>query len=467
MPYVFYDTETTGIETTFDQILQFAAIRTDDDLNELERFNIRCRLLPHIIPSPIALQVTHVTPTMLTDSALPSHYEMIRQIRDTLLAWSPATFIGFNSMSFDENLLRQALFQTLHPPYLTNTNGNARSDALRVAHAVSVYTPAAMVVPTDDRGRQVFRLDRLAHANGYNRDDAHEAMADVETTIFMVRLIRDRAPDVWKAMDRATTKNAVKDYVATESLFSLTESYFGQSYSWLVTPCGQNPNDAGQLAFFDLSFNPDDYRFLSAEDLVAVLNASPKVIRSLRANHQPIMMPADAAPDSTRALQIPPGELRRRVEVIQGDTDFQARVGQAQALRFVDKEPPAHVEHRIYDGFPNAADEALMEQFHQADWSERSALAAQIEDPRLGEFARRLIYFERPEMLSQAHSTELSAWMANRVLTEDESVPWMTVRKALRETDVLLRNASGEEANLLSEVQDFLYGRAETVAAGG
>ena len=31
------DTETTGIETTFDRILQFAAFRTDDDLNELER----------------------------------------------------------------------------------------------------------------------------------------------------------------------------------------------------------------------------------------------------------------------------------------------------------------------------------------------------------------------------------------------------------------------------------------------
>ena len=99
----------------------------------------------------------------------------------------------------------EPLFQTLHPPYLTNTNGNARSDALRVAHAVSVYAPDAMVAPTGDRGRQVFKLDRLAHANGYNRDNAHEAMADVETTIFMVRLIRDRAPDVWKAMDRATT----------------------------------------------------------------------------------------------------------------------------------------------------------------------------------------------------------------------------------------------------------------------
>ena len=467
MPYVFYDTETTGIETTFDQILQFAAIRTDDNLNELERFNIRCRLLPHIIPSPIALHVTHVTPAMLIDSALPSHYEMIRHIRDTLLEWSPATFIGFNSMSFDENLLRQALFQTLHPAYLTNTNGNARSDAIRVAHAASVYAPDAIVVPTDDRGRQVFALDRLANANGYNHDDAHEAMADVEATIYIVRLIRNRAPDVWKAMDRATTKNAVKEYVTTESLFSLTESYFGRIYSWQVTPCGQNPKDAGQLLVFDLFFDPDDYRFLSAEDLVPVMNASPKVIRSLRANRQPIMMPADTTPDGTKALQIPPGELRRRVEIIQGDTDFQARVGRAQALRFVDKEPPAHVEQRIYDGFPNAADEALMEQFHQADWSERSALAAQIEDPRLGEFARRLIYFERPEMLSHAHSTELSTWMANRVLTEDESVPWMTVRKALRETDVLLRNARGEEAGLLSEVREFLYSRAEDISAGG
>ena len=466
MPYVFYDTETTGTATAFDQILQFAAIRTDDDLHELERFNIRCRLLPHIIPSPIALRVTHVTPTMLTDSALPSHYAMIRKIRDTLLAWSPATFIGFNSMSFDENLLRQALFQTLHPAYLTNTNGNARSDVLRVAHAASAYTPDALVVPTDDLGRQVFRLDRLALANGHHHDGAHEAMADVVATMYVARLIRNRAPDIWKAMDRAATKNAVKKYVATESVFSLTESYYGCAYSWLVTPCGQNPRDVGQLAVFDLSFDPDDYRFLSAENLVAVLNASPKAIRSIRANRQPIMMPADAAPDSTKALQIPPGERRRRVEVIQGDPEFQARVGQAQALRVADKDLPAHVEQRIYDGFPNAADEVRMKQFHQVDWGARPALAAQIEDPRLGEFARRLIYFERPEMLSQEQSSELSAWMVNRVLTEDESVPWMTVRKALRETDALLQDACGEAAHLLSEIKDFLHSRAKAIAAG-
>ena len=75
MPYVFYDTETTGVATAFSQILQFAAIKTDDELNEIERFEVRCRLLPHIIPSPEALLVTRISPETLTDPGLPTHYE--------------------------------------------------------------------------------------------------------------------------------------------------------------------------------------------------------------------------------------------------------------------------------------------------------------------------------------------------------------------------------------------------------
>ena len=57
MPYVFYDTETTGTATAFDQIFQFAAIRTDDDLHGLERFNIRCRLLPHKGTNTIRVEI--------------------------------------------------------------------------------------------------------------------------------------------------------------------------------------------------------------------------------------------------------------------------------------------------------------------------------------------------------------------------------------------------------------------------
>jgi exonuclease I len=47
--------------------LQFAAIRTDDALNEIVRFEIRSRLLRYVIPSPRAMQVTDQTIDDLLD----------------------------------------------------------------------------------------------------------------------------------------------------------------------------------------------------------------------------------------------------------------------------------------------------------------------------------------------------------------------------------------------------------------
>ena len=108
MVFVFYDTETTGTDTAFDQILQFGAIRTDDDLNEIDGIEVRCCLQAHIVPAPMALKMTGITHRMLLDPALPSHHEAMRQVHAKLSDWSPSIFVGYNSISFDENLLRQA-----------------------------------------------------------------------------------------------------------------------------------------------------------------------------------------------------------------------------------------------------------------------------------------------------------------------------------------------------------------------
>ena len=279
MAYVFYDTETTGVSTAFAQILQFAAIKTDDQLNEVGRFQVRCRLLPHIVPSPGALLVTGITPDVLLDEGLPSHYEAIQEIRQKLMEWSPAIFIGYNSIGFDEELLRQAFFQTLQPLYLTNTNGNSRSDVMRIAHSVHMYKPNTLAIPIDDRDRETFRLDKLAPINGFDHKDAHDAMADVEATIHVAKLAKNMAPDVWTAMSDATNKNNVVKYAMREEHFSLSERYFGRMYSWVVTYWGRNPDYDSQLAVFDLEFDPVDYISLSVEELIKVLGKSPKVIR--------------------------------------------------------------------------------------------------------------------------------------------------------------------------------------------
>ena len=465
MTYVFYDTETTGIEVNFDQILQFAAIKTDDNFEELDHLNVRCRLLPHVIPSPKALCVTRVRPKTLTDSELPSHYEAVRQIRARLLDWSPATFVGFNSLHFDERLLRQAFFQTLHPACLTNTNGNARFDAMRLLVAADAYAPGSISVPTGDKGRRKFTLGDIATSNGYDHSDAHEAMADVRATIHVTRLARDRAPDIWRAMKNASTKDGVKEYVSKQPVFSLTDRFFGKTRSWLVAPCGRDPDDDDQIATFDLHNNPDDYCSLPAEKLAAVLSGSPKVIRIFRANSQPVMMPPDAAPKDAGALLLSPEERQRRIAVIRRDSDFQKRIWEARKLN--EQAAPVHLEERIYhDGFPAEDDQLLMERFHNVDWEERAPLVKQIKDARVKEFARRLMYFERPDLLSAGEASRLKAWCADRVQTEDE-VPWTTVGKAMREVDDCLKGADDDEVALLGEIREFLVERAKAVNAGG
>ena len=59
MSFVFYDTETTGTNTAFDQILQFGAVKTNHELSELDRFEIRCRscLTSCRRPAPCVLRV--------------------------------------------------------------------------------------------------------------------------------------------------------------------------------------------------------------------------------------------------------------------------------------------------------------------------------------------------------------------------------------------------------------------------
>ncbi|WP_196815291.1 exonuclease domain-containing protein [Mesorhizobium sp. L2C084A000] len=139
MPFIFYDTETTGADRSFDQILQFAAALTDDDLNVIDSFEIRCRLLPHTVPSPDAMVVTGVRVDQLFDLQIPSHHKMCGRIHEVLTAWSPAPTVAYNSVSCDEELLRRAFCSSLLPIYLINARAirDWASCHLRLPHTRS------------------------------------------------------------------------------------------------------------------------------------------------------------------------------------------------------------------------------------------------------------------------------------------------------------------------------------------
>ena len=66
------------------EIVQFAAVLTDSDLNVKDRIELGCRLMPHVIPSPEAMHVTGLRIEQLLDASLPSHYEMVTEVRRIL-----------------------------------------------------------------------------------------------------------------------------------------------------------------------------------------------------------------------------------------------------------------------------------------------------------------------------------------------------------------------------------------------
>jgi exodeoxyribonuclease-1 len=418
-----------------------------------------------VVPSPGALLVTRVSVDQLTDPALPSHYQMTRAIRAKLQQWSPAIFIGHNSLGFDEHLLRQAFYKTLHTPYLTNTNGNCRSDSLRMIQAVARFAPGALEIPVDDRGKQRFKLDRLAPANGFDHSAAHDVMADVEATIHMCRLIAERTPELWAHFVSHSEKAAVTDFALDEDVFALTDFYYGNAHSWMVTAIGRNPDNGSELLVFDLAQDPEEIAALDDAQLCERLAKRPKLVRSMRTNACPVVLGYDEAPQDMKEGLPPIRELRARALRIKHDAPLSSRLIEAVCEAREKDEPAAHVEEQIYDGFFSNADQALMDRFHKAGWPERAQIVRQMEDKRLRTLGQRLIYCDAPEAMSEALRGEYDAAITRRLMGDDGDTPWLTLPRAIEEAADLLAVSNDDDARLLRSVHRYLTSRAKGAAA--
>ena len=60
--YVFYDLETCSSNVSYGQIIQAAAVLVNDNFQELDRYEGRCKLNPGIVPEAMALLVNKTTP---------------------------------------------------------------------------------------------------------------------------------------------------------------------------------------------------------------------------------------------------------------------------------------------------------------------------------------------------------------------------------------------------------------------
>lgn len=461
MNFAFFDLETTGTSPAFDHPLQFAAILTDADFREIERVNLRCRLAPHVIPSPRALAVTGVRPRQLVDPKLPSLFEFAQDLTALVSRWTPAIWTGFNSIRFDEEMLRQMFYQNLQPEiFATQFNGNARLDIMTAVFAVFQRCPELFHWPVDEAGRVRFKLDRLAPENGFEGHNAHDALGDVEATIHIARLTAERAPDLWKQILANRDKGHVQAQLDRFEPLELVGRFGGGPPKAIMgCLCGYASKNANQAYLFDLdTVDPRELMTASDAELISAMEAQRFRLRSVSINKVPMLLPPATVTD----------EQRRRANALAEAPELRQRLIAAMAARYpADPEAgPQHVEQQIFKGFYSWHDKARLKAFQEADWPRRQEIAASLQDARLRQLGARLIAFHAPNLLSESDRRRYIAWRSERwnVPAETE-VEWMTLEKARQ----ALREMRAEETQdfiMLQEIEAFIFGLEASIASG-
>jgi exodeoxyribonuclease-1 len=443
MALVLYDLETTGLNRHFDQIVQFGAIRVGDAFEIEEHYETRCRLQPHIVPAPSALHVTRARYQDLTLTSRQSHFAMIVDIHERFRRWSPAAFVGYNSIRFDEEFLRHAFYQCLLEPYVTSI-GNARGDVLRLARAVSQLRPDVLPAAYGPDGERSMKLHDVAAACGFKSAGAHEAMADVEAMLWVVKAIAEGSPEIWSRFMQFSTKAAAQDFLREEDAFVSFEADRAGRGFHLLTAFGQHPTQPARRYCLDLTASIDTIRSASDLELIEIFKESDGPLRRVKANASPLFFPLYDALEATFPGVVE-DDVLRSARSIRTDDDLVARLDAAAfaAERVYDDSP--HVEQQLYDRFIPDADKLLMQKFHAVPWDQRSNVVRRFSDDRLRRLGQRSIYFEMPHLISEEIRSSLDAAVHSR-WTGPPTMPWMTASKAMAELESIA--LSQEDAEL-------------------
>lgn len=384
--YLFYDLETSGLNPAFDQILQFAAIRTDPEFRELERHEFRVRLRPDIIPSPGALLATDISVCQAVATGR-SEYAAARQIH--ALVNQPGTIsVGYNALSFDDAFLRFTFYRNLLPPYDHQwRNGCRRLDIFPIATHFWLQDSPLLNWPTRD-GQPTLRLEHLKEANGLAEGQAHDALVDVAATVELARRLRqDEA--LWAECLTNFDKTAFASRLAQLPLFLerpnalLIYSKFGYGQQCQVPALylGQS-HHAGERHLW-LRLDQPELQQAAFDNL----QQTTRIIRQ-KPGEPPFIQPPSPHKLSEERRAITRANL---VWLQQQPALLAEIVNHALAPPPADDFTPDADAALYANGFASDALAATYQQFHQASLPQKIALAAQLPDETSRELALRLL----------------------------------------------------------------------------
>ena len=459
--FVFYDFETSSSNKQWGQIIEVGAILTDDQLNELDRFDARCRLSPGIIPEAMSLIVSNTTPKQLKETNL-SHYEMVKQFVKKLKSWGKVTYIGWNNIEFDQIFWRNTLFQNLQYPFTSTTNGNKEGDLLNLARAANLYYPNTLKNAINAKGNLEYKLDTMAPLNGI-KHIAHTAIGDCGATLEIARIIKKKAPSVWNSSLLTSKKEESLKIIKDEKLFCANEFYYGKVVPFVQTFVCQHPVYQWPKTF-DLKHDPNIYMDMPIEVLKVELKKAPKVLRTCRHNKHPIVMNPSYIDHFEEYKMIGIKKLSERAEIVKKNKKFAQKVevilrDEAQDKAETQSQEDICEEESLYN-FPPLEDNKILPGFHEVDWEKKLVYLQKFKDKRFHYFGKKLLYQEKPDLLPKEDYDEIHNTIVKRVLSTTDNKKWNTIPRTYKEIDDLRakfeKNKDSEKLKMLEDINVYV-----------
>jgi exodeoxyribonuclease-1 len=412
--FVWYDLETWGRDPRTSRIAQFAAQRTDLELNPIGApVSLLCRAADDLLPSPEASLVTGLTPLDTERDGLVEA-EFFARIHEQLM--QPGTCaVGYNSIRFDDEFLRYGLYRNFHDPYEREwRDGNSRWDLLDFLRLAQALRPEGLEWPRREDGAVSYKLEHLAEANGTREGSAHEALSDVRALIGLARKLRAAQPRLWDYALALRDKRHVAsllDVVAGPPLLHVSGRYSAQRHcSALVLPLAVHPRIDSRVLVLDLDGEPDALATLSAEDIAERLytpaadlpeGAVRIPLKEVHLNKCPVLVPLAHLRDA---------DFERlgldKTVALQRAATLRAMPGLAEKVRQVfardTAREPGDADAALYSGFPAPGDKRLFPVVRSSAPHELPALAPSFADPRYRELAFRYQARNWPESLDAA-----------------------------------------------------------------
>lgn len=452
----WYDFETTGISTRRDRPLQVAGIRTNEALEEIgEPLNLYCRPADDILPHPAACLVTGISPATLAEKGL-CEAEFIERLHHELM--QPGTCgAGYNSLRFDDEVLRYSLYRNFIDPYAREwQGGNSRWDLIDLVRTAYALRPEGIVWPQED-GRVTLRLERLSEANGLEHLQAHDALSDVRATIALARLIRERQPRLYDYLYKLRRKNAVleqiellKPLVHVSGRFSAARHYLS-----VVLPLAWHPRNRNALIVCDLTADCSPLWDVSAEELRERLYTRheelngklPVPLKLIHVNRCPVLAPLSVL----RETDLERLGLNRTVWEMQAkelrnhQPQWQVKLTAVYADETFEED--ADPEQQLYAGFIGERDRRLCDLVRKTPTSSEVPL---FDDERLPELHFRYRARNFPECLTREEQQNWKVFCRHRLTDPKWGAP-NTLAQFEASLQEALSGATPDQTQLLAQ----------------